>query len=74
MNMSLLAVVTPPQAIFCGLSTRKKLWEENFTPANMTSCGRCNVKENREINNGEKYIILDVSSNIDCLYKRKVTY
>ena len=39
---------------------------------NMTSCGRRNVSKHRDIKNGEKYIILDISSKLDCLDKRSV--
>ena len=39
----------------------------------MTSCGICNVSKHREINNGEKYFILNISSKLDCMYKREVT-
>ena len=40
---------------------------------NVTSCGRRNVRENREINNGDQYIILEIYYKIDCLDKREVT-
>ena len=52
--MKFLAVVTPSPAIYHGLSTWKKFWEEKFTPVNMTSCGRHNVRKHREIKNGKK--------------------
>ena len=59
MNMKLLSVVTKP-SIYCGCSTRKKLWEENFTceekftlgdstAVSMKNYGRRNVKKHREI-------------------------
>ena len=35
------------------------LWEDKFTLVNISSCGRCNLRNHREINNGEKYIILE---------------
>ena len=38
----------------------------------MTSCGRQNVGKHREIKNGDKYIILDISYKLGCLDKRKV--
>ena len=38
-----LEVVTPP-SIYRGCSTWKKLWEQKFTPINMTSCGHPNVR------------------------------
>ena len=71
--MKSLAVVTPPPAIYHGCSTPKTLWEEKFTPVNMTSCGRRNVRKHRDINNDEKYIILDICYKLDCLYKMEVT-
>ena len=64
MNMNFLAVVTPPLAIYHGCYTRKMFWEEKFTPVKMTSCGRINIRKHRDIKNGDKYIILDVSYNI----------
>ena len=59
MIMKFLAVVTPPPAIYHVSSNLKKLWEDNFTPVNMTSCGRNNVRKHRDIKNGVKYIVLD---------------
>ena len=72
--MKLLAVVTPPTAIYHGCFTRKKFWEDKFTPVNMKSCGRRNVRKHRKIKNGEKYIRLDISYQIYCLDKREVTF
>ena len=40
---------------------------------NMTSSGKCNARKHREIKNGDKYSILDISYNIDCMDKREVT-
>ena len=37
----------------------------------MTSCGRHNVSKHREIENGDQYIILDISSKIYCIDKRE---
>ena len=54
MNIKFLAVVITPTYIYHGFSTRKKLWEEDFTQVNMTSYGRLNVRKHRDINNGEK--------------------
>ena len=42
-NMNLPVFVTPPY-IYHGCSTRKKLWEEKFTPMNMKKCSRHNVR------------------------------
>ena len=39
----------------------------------MTSCGRPNVGKKRDINNGEKYIILDISPKPDFMDKSEVT-
>ena len=74
MNMKFLEVVTPPPDIYNVSSTRNTFWEENFIPVNMTSCGRRNVRKNRETKNGEKYIILEISSKLDCLDNREVIY
>ena len=71
--MKFLAVVTPPPAIFCDCSTRKAFLKEKFTPVNMKICERHNVGKHREIKNGVKYIILDISYNIDCMENREVT-
>ena len=68
--MKLLANVTPPPIIYHGCYTRKTFWEENFTLANMTSCGRRNIKKQRKIKNGAQGIILDIYSKLDCLDKR----
>ena len=71
--MKFLAVVTPPPAIYHGSFTWKTFWGKNFTPVNMTSCGRRNVCKHREINNSEQYMALDISLKIYCLYKKEVT-
>ena len=73
MNMKLLEFVTPQPYIYHGFSTRKTFWEDNFTPVNMKSCGRCNVRKHRDSNKGQKYIILYIYSNIYCMKKREVT-
>ena len=39
----------------------------------MKSFGRHNVRKYRDIKNGEKYIILEIFSNIDCLDNREAT-
>ena len=57
--MKFLAVVTPT-SIYNDFYNRKTFWEENFTPVNMTSCGRRNVRKYRYIKNGEQKIILDI--------------
>ena len=49
------------------------LWQENFTLVNMKNCGRRNVRKHREIKNGERYIILDISLRFCSLDKMKIT-
>ena len=39
----------------------------------MKNCERCNVRKHREINNGEKYIILYIYYKLGCMEKREVT-
>ena len=73
MYMNLLAVVTSPPSIYHGCSTQNNFWEEKFTPEDMKSCGRLNVSKHREIKNGEKYIALEISLDVDCLNTREVT-
>ena len=73
MKTKFLAVVTLPPAIYHGLSTQKKLWEDKFTRVNMASGVRRNVRKHREIKNSEKYTALDIYSELDCLEKREVT-
>ena len=83
MNMKLLVVVTPP-SIYHGCSTRKTLWEENFTgeekftlgeftPVNMKNCGRRNVRKKIYIKDSDKYITLYISLNFDILEKTRIT-
>ena len=72
MNMNILAVVTQ-QSIYHGCSTRKTFWGGNLTPANMKDCGRRNVMKHREINNGEKYITLEISLDFVSLENLKIT-
>ena len=72
--MMVLSVVTPPPGIYHGFSIQKKFWEHNFTLVKIIIGVRRNIRKHRDIKNGEQYIILDISSKLDCLYKRKVTY
>ena len=72
--MKLLEFVTSPPYIYHGWSTQKKFWEEKFTSVNMKSSGRRNVRKHIEIKNGQKYIVLDISSKIDFMDKREVIY
>ena len=77
MNMKILPVVTAPSVDY-GFSTQKTFWEEKFklvefTPVKMKNVGRRNVSKHREINNGEKYITLDISLKFGRLYNMKIT-
>ena len=77
MNMNLPAVVTPPP-IYHGCSTRKKFWEEKFTPGefthiNMKNFGCHNVRKQRDIKNGEKYTTLFISLKFGSMDKMKIT-
>ena len=65
-TMKFLAVVKT-HSIYHGCSTQKMFWENNFTPVNMRSFGRCNVRKHKEINNGGQYIALDIYFKIDYL-------
>ena len=65
--MMLLEVLTPP-SIYHGCSTRKTLWEENFTgkenlfmAVNIKNCGRRNVRKYKKIKGSDKYVTLDTS-------------
>ena len=73
MKIKFLAVISPPPDIYHGFCTWKTLWEDKFTLVNMKSFGGLNLRKHREIKNGEKYIILDISSKLDFLDKREVT-
>ena len=66
--MNFLEFLTPT-SIYHGCYTQKKFWEDNFTPVNITSCVRQNVRKHREINNGEQKITLDISLKLDFMYK-----
>ena len=71
MNMKVLAVETPP-SIYYGKSTRKTLWEENFTlsefiAVNMRNCVRLNVRKHREIKVSYKYASLEILLKFDSL-------
>ena len=83
-NMKLLAVATLPY-IYHGCSTRKKLWEENFTgkerftlgefkSVNMKNCGSRNVRKHRDIKGSDKYNTLDILLKFGSLEKMRVTY
>ena len=77
MNMKLLSVLTPP-SIYHGCSTWKTFWEEKltlgeFTPVKTKNCCCRNVRTYREINNGDKYITLEISLIFGSLEKNIIT-
>ena len=83
MNMNLLAVLTPP-SIYHFCSTRKTLWEENFTggkkftlgdftAVNMKNCGRHNVRKHRDIKDSDNYVKLEISLKFISLEKMRIT-
>ena len=49
-------------------------WEKKFTLVNMTSCRGYNFRKNIDTNNIKQYIVLGITSKIDFLEKREVTY
>ena len=53
------AVVMTPD-IYHVWYTWMMLWEDNFTLVNITNSGKCNVRQYREIKNGEQYTALDI--------------
>ena len=70
-NMNLLAVVTPP-SIYHSCSTRKILWEENFTlgdftVVNMKNCGHRKFRKHRWIKGSDKYVTLEILLKYDSL-------
>ena len=84
-NLKFLVVVTPP-SIYHGCSTRKTLWEENFTgkqdlfqSVNMKNCGRSKVRKHKDIKGSDKcvtvniYEILNISEKFDNLNKMETT-
>ena len=77
--MKLLVVVTTP-SIYHDCSIRRTFWEENFTgkktlflAVNMKNCGRRNIRKYKVIKSSDKYVILDIPSKFDSLYKMKIT-
>ena len=83
MNMKLPSVVTPP-SIYHGCSTRKTLWEGQFTgeekftlgeftAVNMENGGRQNVSKHREIK-GSDNVTLDILLKFDSQKKMMITY
>ena len=73
MNMNLPSVVTPP-SIYNDCSTRKTLQEEKFTPVNMKNGGNRNVRKQRDIKDGEKYITLEIYVDFVSLVNMKITF
>ena len=77
MNIKLLAVVTPP-SIYHGFSNWKTFWWGNFTlgeftPVNMKNCDFRSIRKHRDIEDGEKYITLDISLKFGCMDTMKIT-
>ena len=81
-NMKLLEFVTS-LFIYHGFSTRRMLWEENFTgeehftfgeltAVNIKNCGRHNVSKHREIKGSDKYITLDISLKSDSIDNMRI--
>ena len=77
--MKFLLIVTPT-SIYHGCSTRKTFWEENFTgkkdlfqSMNMKNCGRCKVRNHKEMKGSEKIVTLNVSETFDSLNKMETT-
>ena len=83
--MKFLVVVTPP-SIYHGCSTRKTLWEENFTgkqdffeSVNMRNYGQRNVRKHKEIKDSDErvtlnmYEILKISEEFENLDKMEIT-
>ena len=78
MNMKPISVVKPLY-IYHGCSAWRVFWEKTFalgefTPVNMKICGRHNVRKEKEIKYGERYISLEIALNFDSLEKIKITY
>ena len=79
MNIKILAFLTPP-SIYHGCSTRKTVWEENFTGEeqlfsymNTKNGGRRNVMKHIDIKDSKKYVTLEISLKFDNLDKMKIT-
>ena len=83
MKIKILEVVTP-LSIYHGCSTWKMFWEGNFTgekkftlcefiAMNKESCGRQNVRKNREIKVSDKYVKLEISLKFGSLEKMIIT-
>ena len=45
-----------------------------FLSVNMKNCGRCKVKEHKEIKDSDKIVTLDISAKFDSLNKMETTY
>ena len=61
MNLKILGVITKSPASNHACYAKKMFYEDKFTPDNMKMFGRQNFGKHREINNGEKYVILEIS-------------
>ena len=56
-----LPLVVTPLYIYHACYTWERFWEEKFTQVNKEIFGNCNVRKHMKINNGEQYIVLDIS-------------
>ena len=77
MNTDILEAVIP-LSIFHTWFTLNTFWEgkftlSDFTHVNMKICDRRNVREHIEIQNGEKYITLDILLKFGSMYRMKIT-
>ena len=83
MNMSILAVVTPP-SIYHTYYTQKKFWEEIFTGEGnftlgefidviMKKCGCCNDRKYKNIKDSDKHIILEILLKFGSLDNMRTT-
>ena len=74
-----LLVVVAPMSIYHGCYTQKTFWggmfiPGEFTPVNMKTFGRCNVRKHREIKNCEKYITLEIFFQFVSLDSMEIIY
>ena len=73
-------VVVPPMSIYHDCSTRKTLWEENFTgkkylfqSMNMKNCVHRKVRKQNETKGSDKIVTLNISAKFDSLNKMVTT-
>ena len=78
MNVMLLEFVSTP-SIYNDCSTRKTLWEENFTLGEFTLVntkhfGHHNVRRNIDIKDSDKYITLEISLKFGSMENMRIKY